>query len=189
MANRDKGEYDLTIAGQSYRFKMGTAATIELQEHFSDSDAVARLHYETEARRLRAALSQYGAHQPACKGKPCTCGLAMALLPTAAAAIAPLEGILQHVFGGRIKYLAAYFWSGLKRFHPEFTLDAAMDLLDQASPDEVRQLLVDLGLTMQPSPEDAKELKGGAGTKRNPRKAQAVAGRGESSTSRRARSV
>lgn len=188
MANRDKGEYDLTIAGQPYRFKMGTAATIELQEHFSDTEAAARLHAESEVRRLREALSAYGQHKNGCSGKPCGCGLSIATLPRPMQSIAPIEGILAHVFSGRLKYIAAFVWAGLKTFQPETTLDAAMSLLDDASPEEVQQLLVSLGLTMQPAPEDAKELSAEGGTKR-PRKARTTVGVGETSTSKRVRSV
>lgn len=35
MANREKGEIDLTIAGTTYTFKLGTAALIALQESVS----------------------------------------------------------------------------------------------------------------------------------------------------------
>lgn len=189
MANREKDEFDLTLDGKTWRFKMGTVATIELQEHFSEADTVARLHAEEDVRRLRAALSTYGTHQDGCKQRPCSCGFATANIPRAAQTIAPLEGILHQVFSGRMKYIAAYLWAGLKRFHPEVTLPDVMDLLDSASMEEVQQLLRDLGLSMQPAPEDAKELSQGVTKKKNPRKARPKPGAGENSISSAAASV
>ena len=71
-----------------------------------------------------------------------------------------IEEILFNVQIGRLKYIRSFLWAGLQKHHPNTTMDQVDDLLDEASEEEVKALLADLGLSMQPDPKDAKELIG-----------------------------
>lgn len=142
MANSQKGEIPLTLAGVSYTFKMGTSALIELQEAFST--------------------------------------------PTKVAAI---PDIFNEVNKGRIKYVRAFLWAGLRKFHPTVTLEDVSDMLDACDETEIATLLRRLGVTTQPDPKDIKELQ--EGVARNPPTAQTrrTRGTGGNSTSKPAASV
>lgn len=185
MANPEKGEVDLTLAGKTYTFKLGTSALIELQEAFSTPDAAARLHAQTEAVRLRAALAKHGRHPKECTKDACVCGLAAALDGTLGdPSVAPIPGILDEVSKGRVKYVRAFLWAGLRRYHPGVTLEDVSDLLDASGEEEVRRVLQKLNLTTMPDPKDAAEL--AKGKAKNPPQARTkrTRGTGANSTSR-----
>ncbi len=189
MANKEKGEVDFQLGGESYRFKLGTNALIELQECFADTETVARMHAEAETAQLKTALLKYGSHQGACKGTPCQCGLKAALFTTnGKGSVPPVEAIVKEVQSGRLKYVRAFLWAGLLKFHPGMTQDRVSDLIDDANESEVKKLLFTLGLTTQPDPADVKELMEGT-TKANPRKARTKRGSGAASGSTPVESV
>lgn len=190
MANAEKGELDLTLAGKTYRFKLGTSALIELQEAFSTPETAARLHAQAEAVRLRSALAKHGRHFKDCTKEVCVCGLAAALNGTVGSpTVAPIPEILDEVMKGRVKYVRSFLWAGLRRFHAALTLEDVSDMLDESDEQEIKRLLRDLNLTTAPDPKDVKELN--EGTRRNPLKAQTrrTRGTGASSTSKPAASV
>jgi hypothetical protein len=90
--------------------------------------------------------------------------------------------------GRRVLYTRAFLWGGLRKFHPEYTLEMVDDLIDSADPTEIGGLLRKLGATAIPDPKDQEALKasGGKGRKgANPSPAQRrTPGTGGGSTSR-----
>jgi hypothetical protein len=97
--------------------------------------------------------------------------------------IASLDDILNEVNKGRLKYVRAFLWAGLQRFHPGTTLEDVSEILDEADESEVVKLLRALGLTTQPDPKDVAELS--KGVKSNPQMARArKRGTGGNSSSR-----
>jgi hypothetical protein len=81
-----------------------------------------------------------------------------------------IEQIFAEVSRGRLKFVRAFLWAGLRKYHSHITLDGVDDLLDQADESEIRVLLISLGVTLQPAPEDVKALEDAS--KRNPPAAQ-----------------
>jgi hypothetical protein len=91
--------------------------------------------------------------------------------------------------GRRVLYTRAFLWGGLRKFHPEYTLEMVDELIDSADAAEIGGLLRKLGATAIPDPKDAEALKatpGGKGRKgANPPAAQRrTSGTGGGSTSR-----
>lgn len=72
-----------------------------------------------------------------------------------------IEDILHQVQMGRVKFVRAFLWAGLQKYHDGMTLEDVSDLLDESSEPEVAKLLMDLGMTTVPAPADARELAGG----------------------------
>ena len=144
MANREKGEVDLILAGQTFTFKLGTGALIELQELLSKSEG----------------------------------------------ALVPIPNVFAEAARGRVAYIRALLWAGLRKYHSDRTLTDVEDLLDAASPEEIRALLGDLGATAQPDDEDLLALGVTGGPRGRPRTARrAATGTGADSTSTLAESA
>lgn len=95
--------------------------------------------------------------------------------------VVKIEDILAGVMSGRLKYVRAFLWAGLQKYHDGMSLSDVSDLIDEASEPEVAKLLSDLGMTVQPDPKDVEELKAGKG--KRPRKARRPSGTGAKSTS------
>ena len=182
MTNTTKGEFQLTFGGKPYRFRLGTAALTEMQEHFCAPDNAARLRAESEVERLRQALMRFGSHQGECKGKPCACGFSVSVVTADLTGVIPQpQDLLAEVMRGRLKYAQVLLWASLRKYHPDVTLEKIADLMDEASQDEVQTLLVQLGMSTVPNVEDVKELKEGATSR--PRRARKT-GTGANSTSK-----
>ena len=71
---------------------------------------------------------------------------------------AALEQIFLDAARGRVLAIRAVLWAGLRKHHPEVTLEGVEDLLDAASPDEIQALLGNLGATTVPDPADLRTL-------------------------------
>lgn len=91
--------------------------------------------------------------------------------------------LMRHVIDNRLKYVRAFLWAGLQRYHPDIGIEDVSTLLDEADPAEITALIGNLGGSTVPDPHDMAAI----GGKANPPKAQArtKAGTGARSTSKR----
>jgi hypothetical protein len=96
--------------------------------------------------------------------------------------VIPLEAIIKDVLQWRLKYVRAFLWAGLRKYHPQITMDDLEGMLDESDEREVQILLSKLGLTTVPDEKDVKEL--GGGKVANPPEAQARRKRGTGVSSR-----
>lgn len=83
-----------------------------------------------------------------------------------------VERIFAEVSRGRLKFVRAFLWAALRKYHGAMTIDAVNDLLDAATEDEVRRMLTVLGYSAQPDPADVQAI--GAGGNGNPPPAQTI---------------
>lgn len=99
--------------------------------------------------------------------------------------VVKIEDILVGVMQGRLKYVRAFLWAGLQKYHAGKTLEDVSDLVDESSELEIAKLLRDLGMTVQPDPADVAELSvsKGRGKDKRPRKARRPSGTGANSIS------
>lgn len=97
---------------------------------------------------------------------------------------ADIDQLMLHLRRGRLKYVVAYLCAAMQKFHPGTTTNDVEELLDTARPEDIQNVLQQLGVSMTPAQEDLAEL--AKGVKANPRKARASRGTGGSSSSRRA---
>lgn len=152
-----KGEFQVRLNSSDYTFKLGTSALIELQEVLKPPD-VKHVIKNKDGQEVEVSIPS---------------------------PVPKIEEILIGVQQGRLKYVRAFLWAGLQKYHSGKTLEDVSDLIDEASEAEVAKLLRDLGMTVQPDPADVAELSvsKGRGKDKRPRKARRPSGTGANSTS------
>lgn len=69
-----------------------------------------------------------------------------------------MQELVIEVVNGRAKYIRAFIWAGLRKYHPEVTLEAVSDLLDDTSEAEAKAVLRALGVSTQPDTKDVQAL-------------------------------
>lgn len=90
-----------------------------------------------------------------------------------------IESLVQALQAGSIEHAAVLFWAALQKHHPQITLAAAMDLMDDMGGLPASQELITAFSLATPDPEDVRELDQGAA---RPRRAQPGIGVGSNST-------
>ena len=73
---------------------------------------------------------------------------------------------------GRLKYLRAMMWAGLRTYNPTISEKDVGGLMQAATEDEMRALLRAFGYAIAPDPKDAEALTPTTKKTKNPRKAQ-----------------
>ena len=79
-------------------------------------------------------------------------------LATPDGVVPDIASAMAEVKRGRLKYVRAMLWAGLRKHHRELTIEAVDDLIDASDPAEVGQLLGSLGASTQPSRADLEAL-------------------------------
>lgn len=79
-----------------------------------------------------------------------------------------LDGVIRRQ---RLTYIQAFIWAGLRKYHPEKTLEDVVSLLDAMTQEQSIALLQGLTASNQPDPKDVQALESVKGHR--PRKAQA----------------
>lgn len=87
-----------------------------------------------------------------------------------------LEEMIRDVMRQRLAYLRAFLWAGLRKYHPEQTIEDVTGLLDEMDPEQAQTLLQGLTGSMTPAKADVAALQPIGGGAR-PRKARAPKGR------------
>lgn len=92
-----------------------------------------------------------------------------------------LESIQAHLLAGRVKYVIEMIRFGLQRYHPSLTDSDVIDIVEAASVDEIRAVLMKFMFSSTPDQKDVEALPKPKRT--NPRKAQTKKTDGASSIS------
>lgn len=94
--------------------------------------------------------------------------------------LAKLEDLWQAIMDGSVEHIAVLIWAALRKYHPEVTLEQAIELIDEAGGiTGLHDQLLELGKSATGAPEDLEAL----GVNDRPRKAQIGRRRGIGTTS------
>lgn len=96
-------------------------------------------------------------------------------------AVPSIQDIDRGVRVGRLRYVRALLWAGLRQYHPTMTEEAVTDSMAGASEAELQAVLKAFGYSMTPDPADIEAL--GSAPDANPQTAQDGVTTGEDSTS------
>jgi hypothetical protein len=128
MSNAVKGEFELPLGGVTYRFKVGVGALMLAQE---------QIGRETPTSFVLC---------PHCN-KPVPVG-----------GVPRLDEFTTGLDRWRLLYVRAFLWAGLRKYHPEITIDGVTELLEAADEAEAIALVAGLRGSTVPDTRDVEAL-------------------------------